>query len=280
MQERAVRRRSIQILGLPALVFLLLFFVTPLLNMLQRSVTDPAPGLGNYAVLFQSNIYLRVLLRTFQVALVVTLLCLALGYPTAYFISGIRSLRLRNLMLVLVIIPFWTSLLVRTYAWMAILGRTGILNNALVAMGLIEQRLRLLHTRFAVLVGMTHILLPFMILTLNAVMQGIDHRLTLAASTLGANPLRAFATVFLPLSMPGVASGSLLIFIMALGFYVTPALLGGQGDIMISMMIESRARQLLEWNTASTLSAVLLVVTLAMLMVYHKLIGLDQLWSV
>jgi putative spermidine/putrescine transport system permease protein len=280
MQESAVRRRSIQILGLPALVFLLFFFVMPLLNMLQRSITDPAPGLGNYAALFQSNIYLRVLIRTFQVALVVTLLCLALGYPTAYFISGIRSRRLRNLILVLVIIPFWTSLLVRTYAWMAILGRTGILNNALVAMGLIEQPLRLLHTRFAVLVGMTHILLPFMILTLNAVMQGIDHRLTLAASTLGANPLRAFATVFLPLSMPGVASGSLLIFIMALGFYVTPALLGGQGDIMISMMIESRARQLLEWNTASTLSAVLLIVTLAMLMVYHKLIGLDQLWSV
>ncbi len=280
MQDSAAFRRRIQVLGLPALAFLLFFFALPLLGMLQRSVTDPTLGLGNYATLFESRIYAQVFLRTFQVSLVVTLLCLALGYPTAYFISGIHSRRLRNMVLVLVILPFWTSLLVRTYAWMVILGRTGILNSALMATGLIDQPLRLLHTRFAVLVGMTHILLPFMILTLNAVMQGIDRRLTLAASTLGANPIRAFVTVFLPMSMPGVASGSLLIFIMALGFYVTPALLGGQGDIMISMMIESRARQLLDWSFASTLSGVLLIVTLAILMVYHKLIGLDQLWSV
>jgi putative spermidine/putrescine transport system permease protein len=163
---------------------------------------------------------------------------------------------------------------------MVVLGRTGLVNSLLLTLGLIDQPLRLLYVRFSVLVGMTHILLPFMILSLNAVMQGIDRRLVSAASTLGATPIRAFLTVFLPMSMPGVAGGSLLVFIMALGFFVTPALLGGQSDIMISMLVETQARQLLDWGFASTLSTVLLGITLVMLVIYHRLIGLDRLWSV
>jgi putative spermidine/putrescine transport system permease protein len=280
MQIGTSTRRSTLLLGLPAFVFLVVFFLLPLFDVLRNSIIDPTPTFKNYADLFSTRVYAQVFFKTFQVALIVTLLCLALGYPTAYAISALKSKRQQNLALILVIIPFWTSLLVRTYAWMVVLGRTGLVNSLLLTLGLIDQPLRLLYVRFSVLVGMTHILLPFMILSLNAVMQGIDRRLVSAASTLGATPIRAFLTVFLPMSMPGVAGGSLLVFIMALGFFVTPALLGGPSDIMISMLVETQARQLLDWGFASTLSTVLLGITLVMLVVYHRLIGLDRLWSV
>jgi ABC-type spermidine/putrescine transport system permease subunit I len=280
MQRSMTTRKLTLLLGLPALAFLLVFFITPLVGVLQRSVGHPTPTLDNYLTLFRTPIYAEVFIKTFELALIVTLVCLALGYPTAYVISGMHSKRQQDLALILVIIPFWTSLLVRTYTWMVVLGRTGIVNSLLLELGLIEQPLRLLYTSFAVLIGMTHILLPFMILSLNAVMLGLDRRLVLAAATLGANPIRAFITIFLPMSMPGVASGSLLVFIMALGFFVTPALLGGSSDIMISMMVETQARQLLDWGFASTLSTVLLGITLVVLMIYHRLIGLDRLWSI
>jgi putative spermidine/putrescine transport system permease protein len=280
MQIDTSARRSTLLLALPAFVFLLVFFLLPLFDVLRNSIIDPTLTFKNYADLVSSRVYAQVFLKTFQIALIVTLLCLALGYPTAYAISALKSKRQQNLALILVIIPFWTSLLVRTYAWMVVLGRTGLVNSLLLTLGLIDQPLRLLYVRFSVLVGMTHILLPFMILSLNAVMQGIDRRLVSAASTLGATPIRAFLTVFLPMSMPGVAGGSLLVFIMALGFFVTPALLGGQSDIMISMLVETQARQLLDWGFASTLSTVLLGITLVMLVIYHRLIGLDRLWSV
>jgi putative spermidine/putrescine transport system permease protein len=274
------KEKSTRILGLPALLFLLVFFVVPLAGVFRQSFSGQSYAFEHYLTLFNSRIYYLVFLKTFQIALVVTLLCLGLGYPTAYVISGLKTRRLQNLALVFVIIPFWTSLLVRTYAWMVVLGRSGLINSFLLSIGVIDSPLQLLYVRFSVLIGMTHILLPFMILTLHAVMQGIDRRLVSAASTLGANPLMAFLTVFLPMSMPGVAGGSLLVFIMALGFFVTPALLGGQSDIMISMLVETQARQLLNWGLASSLSVALLLITLFVLLVYHRIIGLDRLWSV
>jgi ABC-type spermidine/putrescine transport system permease subunit I len=280
MQISTTTRRITLLLGLPALVFLVFFFLLPLVDVLRNSLIDPTLTFENYADLFSSRVYAQVFFKTFQIALVVTLLCLALGYPTAYVISALNSKRLQSLALIFVIIPFWISLLVRTYAWMVVLGRTGVVNSLLLTLGLIDQPLRLLYIRFSVLVGMTHILLPFMILSLYAVMQGIDRRLVSAAATLGAGPVRAFLTIFLPMSMPGVAGGSLLVFIMALGFFVTPALLGGRGDIMISMLVETQARQLLDWGFAAALSAVLLGITLVVLVIYHRLIGLDRLWSV
>jgi ABC-type spermidine/putrescine transport system permease subunit I len=272
--------RLISLLCLPALLFLLVLFVLPLIGVFRESITKPEFTLENYQVMFSRRIYFQVFAKTFQTALLVTCLCLLMGYPTAYVISGLKNRRLQNFALIFVIIPFWTSLLVRTYAWMVVLGRSGLINSLLISAGIIDQPVKLLYTRSSVLVGMTHILLPFMILSLNAVMQGIDRRLVSAASTLGAKPFTAFLTVFLPMSMPGVASGSLLIFIMALGFFVTPALLGGQGDIMISMLVETQARQLLNWGLASSLSVVLLGVTLILLFIYHRIIGLDRLWSI
>jgi ABC-type spermidine/putrescine transport system permease subunit I len=280
MQISMTTRRITLLLGLPAVAFLVVFFLLPLVDVLRNSLVDPTLTFENYANLFSSRVYAQVFFKTFQIALVVTLLCLALGYPTAYVISALKSKRLQSLAMIFVIIPFWISLLVRTYAWMVVLGRTGVVNSLLITLGLIDQPLRLLYIRFSVLVGMTHILLPFMILSLYAVMQGIDRRLVSAAATLGAGPIRAFLTVFLPMSMPGVAGGSLLVFIMALGFFVTPALLGGRGDIMISMLVETQARQLLDWGFAAALSTVLLGITLVVLMIYHRLIGLDRLWSV
>lgn len=272
--------KSIPVLGLPALLFLIVFFVIPLAGVFRQSFDGQDFPFENYLALVNSRVYYLVFLKTFQIALVVTLLCLVLGYPTAYVISGLKTRRLQNLALVFVIIPFWTSLLVRTYSWMVVLGRSGLINSLLLSLGIIENPLQLLYVRLSVLIGMTHILLPFMILTLHAVMQGIDRRLVSAASTLGANTIMAFLTVFLPMSMPGVAGGSLLVFIMALGFFVTPALLGGQSDIMISMLVETQARQLLNWGLASSLSVVLLLITLVVLLVYHRIIGLDRLWSV
>jgi len=272
--------KSVPVLGLPALLFLTVFFVIPLVGVFRQSFEGEGFLFENYLALVNSRVYYLVFLKTFQIALVVTLLCLFLGYPTAYVISGLKTRRLQNLALVFVIIPFWTSLLVRTYSWMVVLGRSGLINSLLLSLGIIENPLQLLYVRLSVLIGMTHILLPFMILTLHAVMQGIDRRLVSAASTLGANPITAFLTVFLPMSMPGVAGGSLLVFIMALGFFVTPALLGGQSDIMISMLVETQARQLLNWGLASSLSVVLLIITLIVLLIYHRLIGLDRLWSV
>lgn len=280
MGTRIKANRLVSLLCLPALLFLVVLFVLPLVGVFRESFTKPEFTLENYQVLFSSRIYFQVFSKTFQTALLVTCLCLLMGYPTAYVISGLKNRRLQNFALIFVIIPFWTSLLVRTYAWMVVLGRSGLINSLLIGAGIIDQPVKLLYTRSSVLVGMTHILLPFMILSLNAVMQGIDRRLVLAASTLGAKPFTAFLTVFLPMSMPGVASGSLLIFIMALGFFVTPALLGGQGDIMISMLVETQARQLLNWGLASSLSVVLLIITLILLFIYHRIIGLDRLWSI
>ncbi len=287
-------RRLVQVryalLALPAIVFLAVFYGYPVVAMLLRSFNDPVWGTDNFAPILQArseldvlglrlpmNAYLRVFGITLQVALVVTVVALLLAYPLAYVLTTV-STRTSNLMMILVLIPFWTSILVRSYAWMVLLGQEGIVNRLLVGIGLLDAPVQLLNTRFAVYLAMVHILLPFMVLPLVAVMRGIDRSLLRAAENLGAPPSAVFRRVFLPLSLPGVAAGCLLVFILALGFYITPALLGGRRDVMISMLIQQQVTQL-EWGFAAALALVLLVVALGVYALFVRLLGVERLFG-
>jgi putative spermidine/putrescine transport system permease protein len=223
------------------------------------------------------NAYIRVFWITLQIAVVVTLCTLLLGYPVAYALSSVSPSR-ANLLMILVLIPFWTSILVRSYAWMVLLGQEGIINEALIASGVLSQPMQMLNTRLAVYLGMIHILLPFMILPLYAVMRGIDRNLLRAAGNLGAPPSAVFRRIFLPLSLPGIAAGCLLVFILSLGFYITPALLGGQRDIMVSMLIQQQVSQL-NWGFGAALALVLLVLALAIYLLFTRLLGVERVFG-
>jgi putative spermidine/putrescine transport system permease protein len=226
----------------------------------------------------QSAIYIEVIARTFSISLAVTLICLALGYPLAYLISTLPPQR-AGLLLILVLLPFWTSLLVRTTAWVVVLQGEGVVNTFLGWLGLIDKGhpLPLIHNRVGVLIAMTHILLPFMILPIYSVMKSIPPSYMRAASSLGASPVRAFLRVYLPLSLPGVSAGCLLVFILALGYYITPALVGGPHDQMLSYFIAYFANQVTNWGMAAGLSAILLGLVLVLYAVYSRLVGLDRL---
>ena len=221
------------------------------------------------------RIHLMVFGRTLWVSLMVTLLCLAIGYPRAYWISHLPA-RSGNLVMVLVLLPFWTSLLVRTTAWVVLLQKEGVVNSMLMGAGLISQPLEMTFNRFGVVIAMTHILLPFMILPLVSVMRGISPAYVRAARSLGATPATAFWRVYLPQSLPGISAGVLLVFILALGYYITPALLGGAGDQMMSFFIADNLSRSLNWGLASALGALLLAGVLLLYAVYERTVGLTN----
>ena len=256
---------------LPTIVYLGFIYFYPLFKMLSLSLFDPAFTLGHFKKVFETATYLKVIRQTFEISFAVTAICLVLGYLIAYLLSHVSS-KTMNLLMILVIIPFWTSMLVRTYAWMVILGRKGVVNQLLLGAGLFDQPLKMIHNTFGVYVGMVHILLPYMILPIYSVMRGIDKNLVSAAQSLGANPVKSFTRVFLPLSLPGVVAGVILVFILALGFFITPALLGGLTNVMISMLIERQVNELLKWGFASALGIALLVLTVAVFALF-KLIS-------
>ena len=221
-------------------------------------------------------IYLGIFLRTFWISFVVTALCLLLGYPLAYKLASLPA-RISNLLLILVLLPFWTSLLVRTGAWVVLLQREGVVNDVLIALGLTSEPLQLVYNRFGVFVAMTHILLPFMVLPLYSVMRGIPPQYMRAAASLGARPLRAFLRVYLPQTVPGIGAGCLLVFILAIGYYITPALIGGINDQMVSYFVAFFTNQTVNWGMASALGTVLLIVTLLLFALYARLVGIDRL---
>jgi putative spermidine/putrescine transport system permease protein len=224
----------------------------------------------------EQAIYVSIFLRTFWIGFVVTALCLLLGYPLAYKLATL-PIRVSNLLLILVLLPFWTSLLVRTAAWVVLLQREGPINDALQALRLTEQPLQLVYNRFGVYVAMTHILLPFMVLPLYSVMRGIPPQYMRAAASLGAKPLRAFVRVYLPQTVPGIGAGCLLVFILAIGYYITPALVGGVNDQMVSYFVAFYTNQTVNWGMASALGAVLLIATLLLFALYARLVGIDRL---
>jgi putative spermidine/putrescine transport system permease protein len=269
---RANRLRGLVLL-LPALLFLAVFFLVPLVFLTSRSVLDPHFTLRHYRHMLVVPEYLRVLVNSFEIALVVTGLCLFVGYPVAYVITTARP-AWRNTLLVLILLPFWTNVLVRAYSWMLILQTTGILNKILVTwLNLLSTPLELMYNFTGVVIGMVHFLLPLMVLVLYSVMTSIDRNLVRAAEGLGATPWQAFRRVFLPLSMPGVRAATLLVFILALGFFVTPALLGGRREVVIAMLVEINFVEVLNWGFGSALAVTLLVLTLAGVFLYQWLLG-------
>jgi putative spermidine/putrescine transport system permease protein/mannopine transport system permease protein len=256
------------ILSVPVLV-LVVFFIWPLIGVIIRSFTDPKLGFEHYLQIFSSSTYLKVLVYTFQVSVSVTILCLVISYPVAAVISGAKGGWLA-LAFAFILIPFWTSTVIRTYAWMVLFQRKGVLNGLLLNLDLIDKPLRLMHNSIGVHIGMVHVLLPFMILPLLSALRNIDPNYMKAASVLGANPVRAFLKIYLPLSMPGVSAGCALVFITALGFYITPALLGGPRNMFIAVLIEQQVSVVVNWGVATALASILLVVTVGLYLGYER----------
>ena len=256
--------------------FILTFYIYPITRMLLMSLFDPEFTLKHYVHFFESPAYLQVMFQTFKMATSVTLICLALGYPVAYLLVHVPP-RTSNLLMMIVVLPFLTAILVRTYAWMVILGRNGVLNQILMQTGIISSPVKMMHNLFGVHVGMVHVLLPFMILPLYSVMSAIRKDLLKAGESLGASPWRVFLHIFLPLSLPGVGGGCLLVFIISLGFYITPALLGGVSDVMISTFIAAQVNTLLNWGFASAISVILLAITLTLFYFYNRFFGVERI---
>jgi putative spermidine/putrescine transport system permease protein len=212
-----------------------------------------------------------ILVRTFEVSAIVTLWCLALGYPLAYWLSTLPA-RKANVLMILVLVPFWTSILVRVAAWIVLLQSGGLVNRALMGMGVIEQPLALLFNRTGVIIAMVHILLPFMILPLYSVMKSVPPTYLRAAVSLGSPPLAAFFRVYVPQTYPGIGAGALLVFILSIGYYVTPALLGGADDQMLSYYVAQYTNVNVNWGMASALGSLLLAATLVLYAVYRRVV--------
>ncbi|HUH40965.1 MAG TPA: ABC transporter permease [Castellaniella sp.] len=223
-----------------------------------------------------AKIYLQLYGKTMLMALIITLACMVLGYPLAYYLAHAPA-KVSNMLMVLVLLPFWTSLLVRTTAWIAILQSNGVINALFEWLGLIDQPLHLLYTRYATIIAMTHILLPFMILPLYSVMRGIDRSYVRAAVSMGSNSFSAFRRVYLPLTLPGLSAGALLVFIVSVGYYITPALVGGTDGQMISNIIAFHMQQTNNWGLAAALGTLLLVLILTLYWIYDRVIGSGNL---
>ncbi len=223
-----------------------------------------------------TQIYLQLYGKTLNMALVITLLCALLGYPLAYYLANLPENR-ANLLLVLVLLPFWTSLLVRTTAWIALLQTNGVINSFLLSAGLIGQPFEMLYTSFATVVAMTHILLPFMILPLYSVMRGIDSSYLRAAMSLGAKPIPAFVRIYFPMTLPGLSAGALLVFIISVGYYITPALVGGTDGQMISNIIAFHMQRSSNWELAAALGSLLLALILLLYWLYDRYVGASNI---
>ena len=246
-------------LTLPALVLLMLLFVLPLGRLFALSLAGGS--LEWYQKALTGGLYTTILLRTFEIAAIVTTCCLLIGYPVAFLLATTTP-TWRAIGFVFVMLPLWTSVLVRTYAWMVLLGRNGIINRLLIDSGLMEQPLPLLNSKMAVVLGMVHVMLPFMILPIYSALTRIDPDLPKAARGLGASTRRVVTSIYLPLTLRGIVAGVTLVFVVSLGFYITPALLGGGKVLMFAMVIEQQVREFLAWNFAGALSVILLAVTL------------------
>ena len=257
---------------LPALILIALFFVVPVLALLLRSITEPAPGLQNYATLLGDGTYARVFVNTFLVAAVVTAVTVLVAFPVAWMLA-IMPAALASIVFGVIILSMWTNLLTRTYAWMVLLQRTGVINRTLIATGIIDQPLPLINNLTGVTIGMVYIMLPFMILPLVGTLRAIDPMTLRAAALCGASPFQAFRRILLPLSLPGIAAGGLMVFVMSLGYFVTPALLGGTSNMMLAEMIAQMIQSLLNWGLGSAAAFILLVVTMALYALQLRLVG-------
>lgn len=266
------------LLLLPLSLFLLIFYLIPLCGVLSQSLFDPQFTFEHYAALWKRPVYVQVLLNTLNISFWSTCVCIVLGYPLAYGMTHFGPLW-RNFLMAAVTLPFWISVLVRTYSWMIILGRFGVANEFLQWTGLTSSPMNLLYNRFGVFVGLTYVLLPYVVFPMHSVMAGIDRNLVRAADSLGARPWQAFCRVFLPLSLPGVAAGFLLSFIIGVGAFVTPALMGGPQDTVLAMSIDSQLEIVNDWGFASALSVILLFTVLILFGLCLRFMKLESMFG-
>ena len=263
--------------GAPLVVLLLVMLVYPVGQLLMLSIhNDTGFTVIEYKRLFASSVYVDVLLITLKVSLWTTFFSVLTGYPIAYLISSATRAR-KNRLLFWVLLSFWTSFLVRTFAWVVLLGRNGVINQLLLKLGIVDEPLSLLYHFSSVIVGMVHALMPLAVLTMLSVMENIDRRLPSAAATLGARPGTVFWKVYFPLSLPGVAAGALMVFVTAIGFFITPTLLGGRHQTMITQLIIDQVMQALNWGFAGAISVLLLAVVLIVFLVYDRMVGLSTM---
>jgi putative spermidine/putrescine transport system permease protein len=263
-------------LSLPAVIFLLVLFSVPVVQLMLLSIQSGS--LAPYEKAFTDELYVAVLFNTFKIALFVTIVSFLMAYPVAYFLT-VATPFWRMFGLFCLLMPFWTSILVRTYAWMVILGRRGIVSEALLALGITDAPFSMLHNMPAVLIGMVHVLMPYMVFPVYAVMRRVDPNIMQAAFGLGAPAWRAFLRVYFPLTLPGVLSGATLVFILTMGFFITPALLGGGKVMMIAMLIETYVHEFLDWEFSGALSVALLTFTLIVYGVFKRVMKGERNWS-
>ncbi len=266
-------RRHVETLLLlaPAVIFLFLCFVVPLARLFSLAFTDEAGPFATFAILAESDVYRRVMVNTFLVALAVALITVVLAWPVAYILTKLKGFWFA-FALYGVLFPFWISVLVRTFSWMILLERNGPLNRFLVNLGITDKPLALLFNDTGVMIGMVHVLLPYAILPLYGAMLRIDQRLLMASDGLGAGLFDTFRRVYFPLCLPGLMGGATFVFLLSLGFFITPALLGGSNAITLSMLIASFINDRLAWSLAAAASLVLLVIVLALLAATAKIL--------
>lgn len=269
----------------PSAVWVLLFLFVPLVIIFFYSLSMRGEGgtiiasfgLQNYRHFWTTPIYTRTVLKSLIIGFEVTLICLITGYLPAYYLARLRTVR-RVFLIILLIIPFWTSIIIRTYSWILILGSQGPINYYLVKWGLIERPVQFLYSEFSVILGLVHIMLPFMILPLFTSIDRMDQSLLDASKSLGAGNIRTFFEITFPLSLPGVSAGCLLVFIISVGAFLTPAMLGGPRDMMIAMLIQQNFLMLFDWPFGSAAAIVYLVLIVFIVFIFNKAIGLDKIW--
>jgi putative spermidine/putrescine transport system permease protein len=263
---------------LPAVLMLVVLYLVPLGDVLLTSVTDPKPGLDNYALLFTSASVQKALITTLRIAAITTFFALLLGYLVAYAMRAANTRRQR-IMLFWVLLPFWISILVRSFAWLTLLRGEGPVNGLLMGLGLIDEPVALVRNETGVLIGMVHVMLPYAILTLYANMRGIDLGLVAAARSLGASRGQAFRMVFLPLTRPGLIGAGTLVFILSLGFFVTPALLGGGKVLMVAEYVAIQINDTLRWGLGTMLATTLMIAVLGALWALSRVIDVRRLFG-
>ena len=271
-------RRSLTtwLLLLPVLVFLTGWFIAPLTQLLALSLDAKGGRFAAYEELLRSEVFVAVFLNTLKLAVTVTLIAVLLAYPTAFLLSRIQGAWL-TIALYCVLVPFWISVLVRTFSWMLLLERNGPVNTLLVSSGLVDKPLKLLFNDFAVHLGMVHVLLPYAVLPIYAAMLKVDPRLLLASDGLGATGAQTFWRIYLPLTARGVAAGAIFVFLLALGFYITPALLGGLHNLTVALLIDNFVNERLVWPLAAAASFILLAIILLILAVTARFVSLQQI---
>lgn len=277
-RDQRLERLGLFALASPALLVVAVVLVVPVgwLFWLSFVGADGTISLENYERMIQRKSYARIFRDTFIVSILTTGICMLVGYPLAYFLSQLPD-RAAAAGMIAVLLPFWTSLLVRTYAWLVLLQKRGLVNEWAISLGLWEEPVKMVHNMTGTLIGMVHIMLPFLVLPVYGAMKAVDRDCVKAAAGLGAGPTRAFWTVFFPLSAPGLIAGSLMVFVLCLGFFVTPAVLGGGRVIMVSMQIVRNIELFVNWGAASALGVVLLTLTIAALWLASRFMNLERL---